>query len=42
MKKGFIPKCFSFESTKDLIRVGKENDGGYLVSKKDINKKVYL
>ena len=36
MKKGFIPKCFSFESTKDLIRVGKENDGGYLVSKKDI------
>ena len=36
MIKGFIPKFFSFESTKDLIRVGKENDGGYLVSKKDI------
>ena len=36
MIKGFIPKFFAFESTKDLIRIGKENDGGYLVAKKDI------
>ena len=36
MIKGFIPKLFSFKSTKDLIRVGKDNDGGYLCGTKTI------
>ncbi len=32
-----LPNFFSFETAKDLIRIGKQNDGGYLVSKSDIH-----
>jgi hypothetical protein len=28
---------FSFKSALDLVRIGRENDGGYLVSKSDID-----
>jgi hypothetical protein len=31
-----LPNFFSFVTAKDLIRLGKENDGGYLISKSDI------
>ena len=33
-----LPKFFSFKSAEDLTRVGKNNDGGYLISKNDMNK----
>ena len=33
-----LPHFFCFKSTIDLVRVGKPNDGGYLVSKSDIYK----
>jgi hypothetical protein len=32
-----LPNFFSFKSANDLIRIGKKNDGGYLVSQSDIN-----
>lgn len=32
-----LPTFFSFKSANDLIRIGKKNDGGYLVSQSDIN-----
>jgi hypothetical protein len=32
-----LPNFFTFKSANDLIRVGKKNDGGYLVSRSDIN-----
>ncbi len=35
--KAKLPKIFEFKTAKDLIRIGKDNDGGYLVSKKDID-----
>ena len=33
-----LPKFFSFKSAEDLTRIGKKNDGGYLISKNDMNK----
>tara|TARA_A100001035_G_scaffold26786_1_gene18035 strand:+ start:669 stop:1439 length:771 start_codon:yes stop_codon:yes gene_type:complete len=36
MIEGKLPNFFSFKSSNDLIRIGKDNDGGYLVSKKDL------
>ena len=34
--KAKLPKIFEFKKAQDLIRIGKDNDGCYLVSKKDI------
>ena len=31
-----LPAFFNFKTAKDLIRLGKNNDGGYLVSKSDV------
>jgi len=36
--KARLPNFFSYKSAKDLIRIGKKNDGGYLVSKSDVEK----
>jgi len=38
----FLPKSFKFKQAKDLIRIGKDNDGGYLISKKDLLKSDFL
>lgn len=38
MKPIILPKIFQPFYCKDLIRLGKDNDGGYLVNKKDIIK----
>jgi hypothetical protein len=35
--EGNLPNFFSFKSANNLIRIGKKNDGGYLVSQSDIN-----
>ena len=35
---GILPDFFKFKSATDLIRIGKNNDGGYLVSRADIEK----
>jgi hypothetical protein len=32
-----LPNFFKYKSANDLIRIGKKNDGGYLVSRSDIN-----
>jgi len=37
-----LPSFFSFRSSKDLVRVGRNNDGGYLVSLSDIKKSDFL
>ena len=37
-----LPKSFKFQQAKDLIRIGKDNDGGYLISKKDLLKSDFL
>lgn len=34
--KIFLPKVLLFKSSKDLIRIGNQNDGGYLLSKSDL------
>jgi len=36
--KVYLPSFFSFNQAKDLVRIGKQNDGGYLVSLSDIEK----
>ena len=36
--KIFLPKIFLYKSSKDLIRIGNKNDGGYLLSKSDLEK----
>jgi hypothetical protein len=36
--KAKLPNFFIFKSAKDLVRLGKSNDGGYLVSQSDIIK----
>lgn len=36
--KAYLPNFFSFNQAKDLVRIGKDYDGGYLVSKSDIEK----
>ena len=33
-----LPSAFSYKTAKDLVRLGKDNDGGYLVSLADIEK----
>jgi hypothetical protein len=39
---GTLPKFFKYSSALDLVRVGRANDGGYLVSKSDIEKSSHL
>ena len=34
---GLLPNFFKFKSTNDLVRIGRDNDGGYLVSCNDID-----
>ncbi len=34
--KALLPDFLKFKTAKDLIRLGRDNDGGYLISKKDI------
>lgn len=36
--KAHLPNFFSFKQARDLVRIGKDYDGGYLVSKSDIEK----
>lgn len=36
MQNVYLSKKLLYKTTKDLIRVGRNYDGGYLVSKKDI------
>lgn len=36
--KARLPNFFSFKSSNDLVRLGRDHDGGYLVSKSDIEK----
>ncbi len=36
--KAFLPNFFSLKQANDLVRVGGDYDGGYLVSQKDIEK----
>ena len=36
--KAQLPSFFILNQAKDLIRIGRDNDGGYLVSKSDIEK----
>jgi hypothetical protein len=37
-----LPKTFRPKGLYDLIRIGKENDGGYLVGKNSVLKSEYL
>ena len=34
--KAYLPRSFSFKQANDLVRIGRDYDGGYLVSKSDI------
>ena len=36
MKQARLPKSFAFRTAKDLVRVGKPHDGGYLIASNDI------
>ena len=36
--KARLPNFFSIKQATDLVRIGRDNDGGYLVSKSDIEK----
>lgn len=40
--KVVLPSFFSFRHADDLVRVGKDNDGGYLVSLSDIKNSKFL
>lgn len=40
--KVYLPKTFSFKQAYDLVRVGRDYDGGYLVSQSDIKKSEVL
>ena len=35
---GKLQKFFVYKAASDLVRIGRNNDGGYLVSKSDIEK----
>ena len=35
--KGILPSFLKFDTTNDLVRIGRDHDGGYLVSKIDID-----
>lgn len=37
-----LPSVFKFKTTEDLVRLGRSNDGGYLVSVSDIEKSEFL
>ena len=39
---GKIPNDFLYQSASDLVRIGRDNDGGYLVSQSDIEKSELL
>ena len=39
---GRLPKFFKYKTAKDLVRIGRDYDGGYLVSSKDIDKSDFL
>jgi hypothetical protein len=39
---GKIPNDFLYQSALDLVRIGRDNDGGYLVSQSDIEKSELL
>ena len=39
---GILPNFFSFFSSNDLIRVGNDKDGGYLLSESDLEKSEVL
>ena len=36
--KACLPNFFSIKQATDLVRIGRDYDGGYLVSKSDIQK----
>lgn len=36
--KARLPRFFSFSTTSDLVRFGRDGDGGYLVSEKDVER----
>ena len=38
MKNAFLPNFFSFKQANDLVRIGRDYDGGYLVSETDIKR----
>jgi len=40
--KATLPKFFIFKSAEDLTRIGRKNDGGYLISKSDLYKSEIL
>jgi len=40
--KARLPSLFSFKSAKDLVRIGRDNDGGYLISQSDMDKTDFL
>lgn len=35
--KGILPSFLKFKSASDLVRIGRDFDGGYLISKSDLN-----
>ncbi len=40
--KAYLPNFLKFKTAEDLIRIGHKNDGGYLISKKDIELSDFL
>ena len=40
--KAHLPNFFSVKQARDLVRIGKKYDGGYLVSQSDIEKSEIL
>ena len=40
--KGILPSFLKFKSASDLVRVGRDFDGGYLISQSDIDASEYL
>lgn len=36
--RAILPLCLNFKSARNLIRVGRKNDGGYLVDADDIKR----
>jgi hypothetical protein len=42
MTQATLPRFFRYEAPDDLVRLGRANDGGYLVSATDINRTDFL
>ena len=40
--KAKLPKGLRFKTAKDLLRIGKNYDGGYLISSKDLHRSDFL